>query len=108
MLKILYILYATFLISNLKIISNKSSLVNNDYLINILNHIKIGIDSPGGFFMFQLVFISIFYYALKSSSNEIIVFEDTQKKYKLRKKLISHKIFVFINILLAIYTITLS
>lgn len=107
-LKILYIVYATFLISNLKIISNKSSLVNNNYLINILDHIKIGIDSPGGFFMFQMVFISIFYYALKSSSNKIIVFEDAQKKYKLRKKLISHKIFVFINILLAIYTITLS
>lgn len=108
LLKILFILYITFFISNLKVIVEKSILGNYNYLVNILNRIEIGIDSPGEFFMFQLIFISIFYYALKSSSNEIVVFEDINKEKKLIEKIRPYKIFVLVSILLAIYTIKLS
>lgn len=104
--KMLYFIYATFLIYPVKVLINIGLFSKNIKIFNIIDSVQIGYSAC--FFIFQIMFLSILYFGIKSSLKNIEIFEDQDKFEKIRKKLIPYKIFVIITVTVSIIAIYIS
>lgn len=95
----LYFLYFIFFIFPIGSLISSEIIFRNTYIFKDNISIEIG-KSQIFIVIFMLILLFFLYYELKTILNQITIIEDENKSNKINKKLIIHKLFVAITIIL--------